>query len=459
MAGHRTLIHAGSVLSMDPAIGLLRTGDVLLENGRIAAVGPHLEADDADVIDATDMIVMPGMVDGHKHTWQTIFRGTCGDETLAQFFGEAVPATAPRMTPDDVYASNLLGAVDAMDAGVTTIVDWCHITVSPEHSRAALRGLRDSGVRAWFAHGAPQPTWGDKSLEHPADLRTLKEEEFAGASPSDLVRLAMAARGPMFANLDVTERDFAFARDLGIPITAHIDMPGYDGNDVMELDRMHALGPDVTFLHGNTLTDEEIDTALTAGCHFVDSSTCDVLMGIGNPITERLLRHGVRPGISPDTSVNNPTDLFWIMRALVLMERNRAFGPTFASGAQPERSYLSAPKMLDLATRGGAEAVWLGDSIGSLTPGKRADVVLLRTDLNLRPLNDIETAVVYCANRGNVDTVIVDGQVMKRGGRLVGVDGDRVVRLANEARDRVYEAAARSGYVPQWRRIGVEVAS
>jgi cytosine/adenosine deaminase-related metal-dependent hydrolase len=455
----RTLIRGAAILSQDPNIGLLRTGDILIEDGRLAAVGPRVDASDVALVDGNGLIALPGMVDGHKHTWQTIFRATSGDATLAEFFGEAVPATAPQMTPDDVYASNLLGAIDALDAGVTTFVDWCHITLSPEHSRAALRALRDSGARAWFAHGAPQPTWSDKSLEHPADLRSIKEEEFASESDDDLVRLAMAARGPMFANLDITKRDFAFARELGIPISLHIDMPGFAGNDVVELYRMGALGPDVTYLHGNTLTDEEIKLALDAGGHFVDSSVCDVLMGIGNAITERLLRHGIRPGISPDTTVNNPTDLFWVMRALVLMERARAFDGTFRRDTQPEHSHLSAPQMLDLATRAGAEAVWLGDEIGSLTPGKRADVVLLRVSMNLQPLDDIETAVVYCADRGNVDTVIVDGRVMKRSGSFVGVDAARAVRLANEARDRVYEAAERHGYVPRWRSIGLEVAA
>lgn len=454
----RILIRGGAVLSQDPTIGVLRSGDVLVDDGLIAAVAPSLPPDDAQIIDAAGMVVMPGMVDGHKHTWQTIFRATSGDETLARFFGEAVPATAPVMTPDDVYASNLLGAIDALDAGVTTFVDWCHITLTPEHTRAALRGLRDSGARAWFAHGAPQPSWADKTLAHPADLRDLVAQESAHAGRGDLVRLAMAARGPMFADLDVTQRDFAMARELGIPISVHVDMPGFDGNDVVELHHMGALGPDVTLLHGNTLTDEEIELAKAAGCGFVDSSPCDVLMGIGEPITDRLLRHGVRPGISPDTTVNNPTHLFWVMRALVLMERARAFGPTFRSGAQPAASHLTARQMLDLATQGGADAVWLGDEIGSLTPGKRADVVLLDASLNMQPLNDVETAVVYCADRGNVDTVLVDGRVIKRGGSLVGVDADRALRLAAEARDRVYDTAGSRGYVPHWRAQPSEVA-
>jgi 5-methylthioadenosine/S-adenosylhomocysteine deaminase len=446
----RVLIKGGHVLSMDPAVGDLPGGDLLVEGSAITAIAPDLSAGDAEVIDATGMIVMPGMVDGHKHTWQTIFRGTSGDETLWQFFGEAVPATAPLMTPDDVYASNLLGAIDALDAGVTTFVDWCHITLSPEHTRAAVRGVKESGARVWFAHGAPQPTWGDKTLEHPADLEALQGEEFA--SDDELVRLAMAARGPMFADLDVTQRDFAFARRLGIPISVHVDMPGYDGLDIVRLNELGALGDDLCFLHGNTLTDEEIDLAIGAGATFVDSAPLDVLMGIGQANTERLLAKGVRPGISPDTTVANPTDLFWVMRAIVLLERARAFGPTFRSGAQPPKSHLTARQMLDLATQAGAEAVWLGDRVGSLSPGKDADIVLVRaSDLNMQPLNDVTTALVYGADRGNVDTVLVAGRVVKRSGRIVSVDQDAVVRRAVAARDRIYDEAARRGYVPAWR--------
>jgi cytosine/adenosine deaminase-related metal-dependent hydrolase len=449
VAGGRLLVRGGFVLSMDEAIGDVRRGDILVEGDAIAAVGVGLPADGAEVIDADGMIVMPGMIDGHKHAWQSIYRGTCGDQTLNQFFGEAVPATAPHLEPEDIYASTLLGAVDALDAGVTTILDWCHATLTPAHARAGVAALRDSGIRAWFAHGRSLLTWSDRRADHTPDIRDLQAEAFAG--DDRLVRLAMAARGPMFADLDVTERDFALARELGIPISVHVDMPSYTGNDVVELERMGALGPDVTFLHGNTLTERELDLAIAAGCRFVDSSVCDVLMGIGQELTGRLLGRGIPFGISPDSAVVNTTDLFWVMRATVLLERSRVYGPVFASDQQPGEGYLTARRMLELATTGGAHAVWLADRIGSLSPGKQADVVLIRTrDVNMLPLNDPTEAVVFDAGPQNVDTVIVGGRVIKRGGRLVGVDVERVTRLAIEARDRNLEAAGRDGYRPWW---------
>jgi cytosine/adenosine deaminase-related metal-dependent hydrolase len=255
----------------------------------------------------------------------------------------------------------------------------------------------------------------------------------------------------MFADLDVTERDFALARELGIPISVHVDMPSYAGGDVVALDSMGALGPDVTLLHGNTLTEQEIDLALGAGCRFVDSSVCDVLMGIGQELTARLLARDIPFGISPDSAVVNTTDLFWVMRATVLLERSRVYGPVFAAGRQPDEAHLTARRMLGLATTGGAHAVWLDDRIGSLVPGKQADIVLLRTrDVNMLPFNDPTEAVVFDAGVHNVDSVLVAGRFVKRGGRLVSIDVPRLVRLATGSRDRVLEAAGREGYRPWW---------
>jgi 5-methylthioadenosine/S-adenosylhomocysteine deaminase len=444
------VVRGGYVLSMDPTIGEIARGDVLVEGSKIKAVGPHLETPGATIIEAAGMIVMPGMVDGHKHTWQSIYRATCGDATLNGFFGEAVPATAPQMTPDDVYASNLIGSIDALNNGVTSFVDWCHITKTPEHARAALRALQDSGVRAWFAYGQSLLTWSDRTLDHPRDIKAIQQEAFA--SPGGLVQLAMAARGPMFADLQPTRRDFLFARELGIPISVHVDMPSYEGNDIVHLDDLGVLGPDVCLLHGNTLTDHEIDLAKAAGCTFVDSSQLDVMMGIGAPITNRLLRKGIRSGISADSIVANPTDLFWVMRALLLLERDREYRPVFDSNRQPDAAHLRARDMLEAATIRGAEAIWMGDRIGSLTPGKEADLILLNAqDINMQPLNDVATTIVLAAQVGNVDTVMVGGRIVKQAGRMVGLDVERALRLASEARDRVYIAAGRTGYTPAWR--------
>lgn len=432
----RKLIQGGQIVSMDPDLGDLPRGDILIVGSRIEAIAPFITADDSEIIDAAGMIVMPGMIDCHKHAWQWIFRGVMADSTLTRFFGEIVPAVCPALTPADVYAANLLGAADALDAGVTTFTDWCHITMTPEHTRAAVRALQDSGARAWFGHAASLLTWSDRSLPHPSDIRSLQREHFS--KPGHLVRLALAARGPMFADLRPAAAEFVLARELGIPVTVHVDMPGHPGGDVAELARAGVLGPDVTLLHGNNLTAAEIAIAEGAGCSFVDSSPLDLLLGIGPAVTERLMARSIKAGISSDTATANPTDLFWVMRAIVLLERARAYQSAFEANRQPADPHLTCRRVLELATLGGAKAAWLEDLTGSLTPGKEADIILIRaTDLNMVPVHDAAAALVFHATPANVDTVLVAGRIVKRAGRLLSVDPDHVARLATQAGERL----------------------
>ena len=445
MTGHGLLLKRGCVISQDEAVGDLWPGDVLVEDGIIVDVAPSIERDDCEVIDAGGMIVMPGFSDGHRHTWQSIFRASVADRTVREFFGTLVPAIAPLMTPEDVYAANLAGAVDALEAGITTIVDWCHITLTPEHSRAAVDALEDSGIRAWFGHAPSLLTWDDRRRGHPEDIRSLRSERFE--DPGRTVRLALAARGPAFTDLDVTARDFQLARELDLPITAHVSMVGYPPDDVKLLAREGLLGPDVALLHANAMSTEEITLAREAGCRFVDSSPLDVLMGIGPAITGRLLEAGVRPGISADTACANPTDLFWVMRAILLMERGRHYGERWERGEEASLPHLTTRDMLSLATTRGAESVWLDGVTGSISPGKAADLILLDGfDMNLLPLNDVVATVVLNATRSNVDTVLVAGRVVKRSGAMVSVDETRVKQLLLDTRDRLAMRAEAAGH-------------
>jgi cytosine/adenosine deaminase-related metal-dependent hydrolase len=443
MNPERLIIRDGCVLTLDPAIGDFRKADVLIEGSKIVQIAPEIQADDCEIIDAAGMVVMPGFVDGHKHTWQTVLRGSVVDLTLTQFFGEVVPAVAPRFTPDDVYASNLLGAVDALNGGITTLLDWCHITLTPEHTRAAVRGLKDSGVRAWFAHAPALLNWGDPTADHPADIRALQREEFSGSG--QLVQLALAARGPAWTDEEATRKEFQLARDLGIPISVHVQMTGYPPGEVRKLHEAGLLGPDVTLLHGNSLTDEDIELARATGCKFVDSATCDIAMGIGPALHGRLLDAGIRPALSPDSPASLTTDMFFVMRSVLLLERARVYQRLWDNEGQVETPYLSTRDLLEMATVEGANACWLADKVGTITPGKEADIILIRgLDWNVLPLSNVIAGIVANATASNVDTVLVGGKVVKRHGEMVSVDAARVRRLVLEARDRLYEAVASS---------------
>src|SRR2546421_4036144 len=217
----RTLIRGGYVLTLDPELGDVPGGDVLIENGKIEAIGRSLDVADTDVIDATARIVMPGFVDTHRHTWQTPVRGVLPCCTLDEYFAVMLGSVGGHYRPEDVHVGNYAGALEALNGGVTTLLDWSHINNTPDHSDAAIQGLKDAGIRAIYAHGVPTggEWWAFSELNHPEDIRRIREMYFS--SDDQLLTLALAARAPGNSNFEVAKHDWEAARALGIPISVH----------------------------------------------------------------------------------------------------------------------------------------------------------------------------------------------------------------------------------------------
>src|SRR5215210_816156 len=232
---NRVLIRGGHILSMDPEVGDVHGGDVLVEDETIAAVGPTIQASDADVVDASNCIVIPGFVDSHRHTWETVIRGIAPDVSLAGYFDLVLDQLAPAYRPQDVYAGNYLGALEAIDAGVTTLLDWSHINNTPEHADGAIDALRDAQLRAVYCYGNPNTSraawWYASELESPEDIRRVRSEYFS--SEDGLITLAMGARGPGFCTAEVVKHDWELARDVGAPISVHVGMGPYAGRFAM----------------------------------------------------------------------------------------------------------------------------------------------------------------------------------------------------------------------------------
>lgn len=430
MTGHRTLIAGGWVLAMDNASADGRGCDVLLEGERIVAVGPGLSAPDAERIEARDMIVLPGFVDTHRHTWQSCVRHRYADMDPQRYFAEMLGARGAAYRPEDVHIGTLLGALGALEAGVTTMLDWSHVQNTPEHADAAIAGLREAGIRGVFGHGWPLidgVAWMDQSTRgHPDDIRRLRRDYFA--SDDGLLTLAMAGRGPEMATRETWLADLRLARDLGLRSTIH--MGAYARNRPRRaIAQMHAagvLGPDLTFVHCCQCGDDEIammaDAGVTAslGVHTEMNS-----QGIGDIPLDRLLAVGIRPSLSGDTETKCCGDMFTQMRHALAYYRSWMGGGHSRAANAP--ATLSLRDVLEFATVAGAEAVGLSHKIGSLTPGKQADIVLVRaTDLNLMPVSSAMGAIVLGAHAGNVDTVLVAGQAVKRGGVMLDVDLDRL---------------------------------
>ncbi len=432
----RTLIKGGIVLSLDPQIGDVVGGDVLIDGEKIVEVGPELEAADAEVIDATGMIVMPGFVDTHRHIWEGLLRNIGTDVPLegrTSYISFVLHKLAPAFRPEDAYVGNLVSALGAIDAGVTTLLDWSHIQGSPAHTDAVIQALNDSGMRAVFAYGFPW--WGKWEERQPSWFVRAATEHFS--TKDQMLTLALAAPGPEFTDFEVTRDHWKLAREADARISTHVGVGTYglDGK-VQAFGEAGLLGPDTTYIHCTTLNDTEIQMIVDTGGTVSLASPVEMMMGHGMPPIQKFLDRGLPPSLSVDVETNVPNDMFNQMRSVLALQRTQAA----AQGKAP----MTAKDVLAWATRDGAKANGLDAKVGTLTPGKHADIIMLRTDrMNVTPLNDPATAVVTGMDTGNVDTVLIAGRVMKRHGELQHVDWPSVRRTAEEGRDHVI---AKSGF-------------
>ena len=434
----RTLIRGGTVLSLDPDVGDFSTADVLIEHGEILAIAPGLQNGEAEVIDASGMIVMPGFIDSHRHIWEGLLRNIGTDVPLegrSGYISFVLHKLAPAFRPEDAYIGDLISALGAIDAGITTLLDWSHIQGSPAHTDAVIQALKDSGLRATFAYGFPW--WGKWEERQPSWFVRAATEHFS--TPDQMLTLALAAPGPEFTDFEVTRDHWKLAREAGARITTHVGVGSY-GQDakVQEFGEAGLLGPDTTYIHCTTLNDTEIQMIVDTGGTVSLASPVEMMMGHGMPPIQKFLDRGLPPSLSVDVETNVPGDMFNQMRSVQALQRASAI----ASG----KALLSTKEILACATIEGARALGLDAKVGTLTPGKQADLIMLSTDrINVTPLNDPATAVVAGMDTGNVDTVMIAGRVMKRHGELLHVDWPGVKRMAVESRDYV---VAKSGFKP-----------
>jgi 5-methylthioadenosine/S-adenosylhomocysteine deaminase len=420
-SGRPLVFRDATVLTMDDAHHVLDHGDVLVTGESIAAVGPRLEVPDGTVeIDAAGGIVMPGMIDTHRHMWQTAMRGYGADWTLTQYFVWYYLNWGKVFRPEDIYAGNLLAAIEAIDAGVTTTVDWSHGLQTVEHADAAVDALSGVPGRFVLAYGNIQQ--GPWEWSASADFRSFVNRRFA--SRSDMLGLQMAfdvTGDPAFPE----RAAFEVARDLGVAVTTHAGVWGATNDDGIRL--MHEGGfmaPSTIYVHAATLTPDSYNRIAATGGSASVSTESEQSAGQGYPPTWRLREHGIPVSLSMDTSVWWSGDLFSAMRTTLGADRSREHLEAHGRQETIANCHLRAEEVVDWATRGGSRALGLDSVAGSLEPGKKADVVLIKNDDSpaMFPLINPYGHVVFQAQRGDVHTVLVNGRVVKNDHRLVGVD-------------------------------------
>jgi cytosine/adenosine deaminase-related metal-dependent hydrolase len=347
--------------------------------------------------------------------------------------------------PDDVYVANLLGMLEALNAGITTVYDWSHIMNTPEHADAAVLGLRASGGRSVFGHGTPGTSvWEwfyESKLPHPTDVRRVRQEHFSATGPEELVTLAMSIRGPEYSTLEVSRHDLELARELGLRASMHVG-GGSFGQQYQAIGKLHQaglLGPDLNFAHCNSLTNEDFQLLAAHGCSVSVTPEIEMQMGLGFPATGKALAHGIRPALGVDVVTGTGGDMFAQMKVALQTERAMLNDQFLAEGKMVDKLSLSTQDVLEFATIEGAKALGLEQHIGSLTPGKQADLVLIDASAtNLAPVNNPVSAVVLSAAPANVDSVFVAGRAVKRHGKLLHHDLAALHRRAKASRDYLF---------------------
>lgn len=410
--GKDILIQGGRVLTMDPEIGELNPGDVLVRNGKISKIAEHIEVRrNMEVIPAAGMVVIPGYVNAHQHLWNTMFRGHSANHSFQDYFQRVLRTLGPKLTPEHIYQATLVGALGEIYNGTTTVLDWSHALHTREHAQAAAQALMDSGIRGFLGYASPITATGVGDGPTEADLEAVERQ----LRRSKLVDLHMATRNPESNPADMPRiiADIEQARAMGITISTHAGFGG--GPSAVEL-LGDLLGPDIIFVHGNQFDELDFDGIAANGSWVISTPEVEQQMGFGPTPLRPMLEAGVRPVVASDIVSVTRSDIPTQLKILVQSQR----AADFAAGAD----WFGLEDVVPYGNVNPAAALGMSSRIGTLTPGKQADIVLLnsRLDLNLTVTMNMMASLVLHAHPGHVHTVLVGGKIVKQGAVIPGHD-------------------------------------
>jgi cytosine/adenosine deaminase-related metal-dependent hydrolase len=420
------LIRGATVITMDRQ-GELPCGDILVKDDKLAEISPTIQAGDAEVVDGTGFIVIPGLINAHMHTWQTALRGLAANWTLLEYFSKMHAGLATVFKPEDLHIATLVGALNQLNCGTTTLADWCHNNPTPAHNDAAVDGLLQSGIRAAYFHGTPKPDPkpGERPFWEVPHPRAEIERLLKAHQGQSLLSIHAAVLGPHYSTMEVALHDFAMARDLGIIASLHqgggpARTP--EGWKRLELERL--LGPHINIVHGHALDDAQLKRFCELGLSFSAAAESEMSQGHGHPLTGRLRDFGRAPSLGVDLESVMSGDMLTQARIALGIQRSLDnVAHRAAHGSIPSTSTITTRQALSWVTIEGARMLQQSHRIGSLAAGKQADLVMIRaSDLNMQPVHDAVNSVVMQTTLANIDSVMVAGQWKKRQGKLLGAD-------------------------------------
>ena len=420
------LITGAHLLTMDDKLGEIANGAVHVRDGAIVAVGANLQVPGAERIEARGAVVMPGFVDTHWHLWATLARGLGAKGG----FEKAMGALAPKFRPQDNALGVRLSVAEAVHAGITTVCNFAHNTRSPEAARAEWQAMQDSGIRGRFYYGHASDLAKDKLMDLPGLEALAKDSKGDG-----LVSLGVAARGPDRSLAEIWRREWAAARDLNLPISTHVAYSKAVANSgaIKAMADGSFLGPDVQLIHLTQASDDDLRRVADGGSPVGLCPWTEMQVGYGLPPVARIQKQGLPVGLGLDNlALAGNADVFAMMKLTA----------DLAAAEAGEQGTLTERQVLEWATIGGARSLGLEERIGSLTPGKRADLIMVRMDaVNTAPATRPDITLVRAAQPANVSLVMIEGRIHKRGGRLIGHDTRKLLRDAGAAFSRLQKEA------------------
>ncbi|MGO8908837.1 MAG: amidohydrolase family protein [Bradyrhizobium sp.] len=432
--GH-VVIRDAYVMTMEPGQADLPKGDVHVDNGSIVDIGTELLSPGAEVIDGRGFIVMPGLIDTHWHMWTTLLRNMSGDDRAHGYF-PMTTALGKVYTPRDMYCGTLLSSAEALHSGITTVHNWCHNVMSHDHAVEDLRALQESGLRGRFSYGPARST----PLTQPINVADLARMhgDWASLSNEGLLTLGLAWRGVQAAlpnaegkmelrplSPEMYRVEYEAARKLDLPVSVHLNSTRFDTGHILALHKLGYVFNGLQVIHAIHTSPEEMDILAAAGASVSISPASELRIGFGLTKIAEYLDHKVNLALSVDTTpLTGNADMFGIMKLAQNLENGRS----------ESEFKLPARRMLELATIEGAKALGLADRTGSLKKGKRADIIMVGTSaVNIGPFTEPAYMLVDSAQASNVDTVLVDGRILKRNGKLTVIDTGKLMEEASAA--------------------------
>lgn len=422
------VIRNATILTMDPVLGDLRDADLLVRDGAIVEIGHGLEAEGAEAIDGRGCVVVPGFIDTHWHLWNGLFRGLVSHYKPELGYFPMKALLGKLYQPSDIHWAVQRGLAEAINSGMTTVHNWAHNIPSPAHADMNIASHIATGVRGRFSYGWAEGQPEDQPLDL-ADLERVKDQWFREDS-AHLLHLGICVRGPETPRPEIRRdaylAEFQKARSLGLPITMHAaQMRAAKSRAIELLAADGLLGPDVQLVHCIHASADDRKRMADTGTHLSISPLIEMQVGMGFPQTGEMLEAGVLVSLSTDTVAVTGANMFAIMKTTLDIERGRK-----------ENMALSGRKVLEMATIDGARDLGIDDKVGSLVPGKRADLIMVRfDDINLSSLPDADwvNLLIHHGQPSNVDVVVVDGRVLKRDGRLTALDREQIVANSEQA--------------------------